>query len=315
MMILNIREFMMNRTTKAFLTTPRPMVAGLLAGSLLAMGSLSAQEGVAVTARVTAIKGVVMASASNGEKQLSRGDTVRGGTILESRADAGVLLRPSPSSGLVVYPSSKVRFDSASVSPGNEHVTCTVLEGKAWFSVGQSTLAGQDGGNAGKPAAPSSNVKISVVTDQGVIEGKAGNWTVQHDENRTMVAVGDGKSIVTIGGAAGAATGGVNGQVEVPKGSVIWLYTRDGTIEAELVNTETGTVSKVGAGGTLSPPTKAGDQLLADSKGGLTTPSSEGGTNNPLPTTPSTQPTTTTTQNPDFSTPTSSLPVVSAETP
>lgn len=314
MMILNIREFMMNRTTKAFSSHwGRPLGHLVVLGGFLTAASLQAQD-VSVTARVTAIKGVVMASSSNGERQLNQGDTVRGGTILESRADAGVLLRPSPNAGLVVYPSSKVRFDSATVSPGSEHVTCTVLEGKAWFSIGHSTPAQEGDPASGKTEAPSGDVKISVVTDQGVIEGKAGNWTVQHDENRTMVAVGDGKSVVTIGGSAGSATGGVSGQVEVPKGSVIWLYTRDGGIEAELVNTETGTVSKVGPGGAIGPPTKAGEQLLADSKGGLSTPSSEGGTGG-LPTPPTTQPKTTTTQNPDFSTPTSNLPVVSSETP
>ncbi|MGV3660585.1 MAG: hypothetical protein ACO1TE_10390 [Prosthecobacter sp.] len=270
-----------------------------------------------VTARATAIKGVVMAStAEGGERQLSTGDTIRGGTVVQSRAEAGALFRPSSNSALVVYPSSKVRFDGATVSPGHENVTCTIMEGKAWFSVGQTATAAEGGASGEGTTAPSSTVKITVVTEQGVIEGKAGNWTVQHDEGRTMVAVGEGKSVVSIGGAAGAASGGVTGQVEVPKGSVIWLYTREGgVIEAEVVNTANGTVMKVGPGGTLGSPTKADANLLADSKNGLTTPSSEGGTQQ-LPTTTGGQPNNTPpTQNPDFSTPTPNVPVVSSETP
>ncbi len=279
--------------------------------SLAAVGILQA-EPVAVTARVSAIKGTVTCSSTGeGEHQLKTGDTVRSGSVIASTSDAGVLLRPSANSALVVYPSSKVRFDGASVSPGSENVTCTILEGKAWFSVGNSTTVGE-GGAAGDAPAPSTNVKITVVTEQGTINGTVGNWTVQHDEGRTMVAVGDGKSVVTIGGAAGAATGGVNGQVEVPKGSVIWLYSRDGTIEAELVNTATGTVTKVGSDGSLGSPTKAGTDLLASSKNALTTPSSSGGTQS-LPPTTSGQPSTP--QNPDFSNPTPDVPVVSAETP
>lgn len=308
----------MNRTTKA----PSRGRGLTLAAVVALVGfsplvSLNAQEGVAVSARVTAIKGVVVASTDgSGERQLNRGDTIRGGTVVQARAEGGALFRPSPNSGLVVYPSSKVRFDSATVSPGNENVTCTILEGKAWFSVGHTTSAGQEGadGSGTAPAKTSATVKITVVTEQGVVQGSSGNWTVQHGDGRTMVAVGEGTSLVSIGGAAGAATGGVNGQVEVPKGSVIWLYSRNGGVEAELVNTQTGMVSKIGAGGTLGTPTKAGEQLLADSKGGLSTPSSEGGTGG-LPTPPSTQPSTTTTQNPDFSTPTTPLPVVSSETP
>lgn len=283
---------------------------------LLASTSLNAQDSVSVSARATAIKGVVMASTpGGGERQLSTGDSIRSGTVVESRAEAGALFRPSSNSALVIYPSSKVRFDGATVSPGNENVTCTILEGKAWFSVGQTTNAGE-GGASGDGASP--KVKISVVTEQGTIDGTAGNWTVQHDGNRTMVAVGEGSSKVTIGGASGAASGGVTGQVEVPKGSVIWLYTREGgAIEAEVVNTQNGTVMKVGPGGTLGSPTKADPTLLADSKGGLSTPSSQGG-NGQVPTTPGGggQPTNTTpTQNPDFSKPTPIVPVVSSETP
>ncbi len=261
-----------------------------------------------VSARATAIKGVVTASTNGGgERQLSRGDSIRGGTVVATRAEAGALFRPSANSALVVYPSSKVRFDGATVSPGSENVACTILEGKAWFSVGQNGTA---------PEGAPSSVTIKVVTEQGTIEGKAGNWTVQSGEGRTMVAVGEGKSLVSIGGAGGAASGGVTGKVEVPKGSVIWLYTREGgAIEAELVNTENGTVMKVGPGGTLGSPTKADANLLADSRNGLSTPSSEGGTQQ-LPTSTGGQPgNTPTTQNPDFSSPTPKVPVVSSETP
>lgn len=317
MVILSIRDFIMNRSK-----TPARSVAAFLrfrgtmtALGLLAFASLNAQDGVSVSARATAIKGVVMASLpGGGERQLSHGDSIRGGTVVASRAEAGALFRPSSNSALVVYPSSKVRFDGASVSPGQENVTCTILEGKAWFSVGGTSPAGE--GAAAGEATPAANVKITVVTEQGTIDGTAGNWTVQHEEGRTMVAVGEGKSMVSIGGATGAASGGVTGQVEVPKGSVIWLYTREGgAIEAELVNTETGTVMKVGPGGTLGSPTQADPQLLADSKGGLSTPSSQGGSQQ-LPTTPGSQPTNTNPgQNPDFSSPTPNVPVVSSETP
>lgn len=313
MVILNIRDFIMNRTKISVRSVAAFWSFGRLITmfGLLAATSLNAQDGVSVSARATAIKGVVMASTpGGGEHQLNRGDSIRGGTVVQSRAEAGALFRPSSNSALVVYPSSKVRFDGADVSPGHENVTCTILEGKAWFSVGAGDTAAEGA------AEPSSNVKITVVTEQGTIEGKAGNWTVQHQEGRTMVAVGEGTSLVSIGGAGGAATGGVTGQVEVPKGSVIWLYTREGgEIEAEVVNTESGTVSKVGPGGTLGAPTKADPTLLADSKGGLTTPSSQGGSQQ-LPTTPGGQPNNTTpTQTPDFSTPTPNVPVVSSETP
>lgn len=311
MVILSIRDFIMNRskTSARSVAALLPFRGTITALGLMVCASLHAQEGMSVSARATAIKGVVMASLpGGGERQLSPGDSIRGGTVVASRAEAGALFRPSSNSALVVYPSSKVRFDGATVSPGQENVTCTILEGKAWFSVGGTNTAGE--------GPPASNVKITVVTDQGTIDGTAGNWTVQHEEGRTMVAVGEGKSMVSIGGATGAASGGVTGQVEVPKGSVIWLYTREGgAIDAELVNTETGTVMKVGPGGTLGSPTQASPQLLADSKSGLSTPSSQGG-NQQLPTTPGSQPTNTNPgQNPDFSSPTPNVPVVSSETP
>lgn len=294
----------------AFFRGFRSLAIGLTG---LTASSLLAQAPVAVTARVTAVKGTVTASATtSGETTLKLGDTIRGGTVVQSSADGGVLLRPSPNAGLVVYPSSKVRFDGATVAPGGENVNCTILEGKAWFSVGQSSTT-PDG--TPTTAAPETNVKISVSTPQGVIEGKAGNWTVQYDEGRTMVAVGEGTSLVSIGGGANGAAGGVTGQVEVPKGSVIWLYTRNGVITADLVNTATGTVTQVGADGTLGTPTKADPSLLADSKGALTTPSSSGGTN-PLNPGGGTQPTTPQQpQNPDYSKPTPNVPVVSSETP
>lgn len=315
MVILNIRDFIMNRSK-----TPARTLAALLrfrgtmtALGLLACASLHAQNGVSVSARATAIKGVVMASKpGGGERPLKRGDSIRAGTVVASRAEAGALFRPSSNSALVVYPSSKIRYDGATVSPGQENVTCTILEGKVWFSVGGVNAAGEGGPVEG---APTAKVKITVVTDQGSIDGTAGNWTVQHEEGRTMVAVGEGSSMVSIGGATGAASGGVTGQVEVPKGSVIWLYTREGgAIEAELVNTETGMVMKVGPGGTLGSPTQASPQLLADSLGGLSTPSSQGGNQQPA-TTGGQPPNTNPAQNPDFSSPTPNVPVVSSETP
>jgi hypothetical protein len=227
---------------------------------------------------------------------------------------------------VVIYPDTKVRFDGADTnSDGGGSVMCTILAGKALFHMDQAPQGSQGTSKETPPA-----IKVTVVTDEGVIVNKMGGppesnegtqptdktakqitgatWTVQHDEGRTVVAVGEGLSQVSIGKGAAASGGDVGGQVKVPQGSVIWLFNRK--IEADLVDTQTGKVTNLTGG------TPSGD-LLAQSKQQLVTPSSSGttttiggtSTNTPgtLPTNPS--------SNPDLSTPQKPLPVVSADTP
>ncbi|MBN8421816.1 MAG: hypothetical protein J0L73_23065 [Verrucomicrobia bacterium] len=297
----------------------------------LMAGSLSAQQGTHVSARFAAIKGVVMVSTVGlGEKQVHKGDSVRSGTVITCGADSGASLKPMPTLHVIVYPDTKVRFDGADVqSDGGGSVMCTILAGKALFHMDQPPQ-----GPEGTPKETQPAIKVTVVTDEGVIVNKMGGppeatdttqpgnkatqqitaatWTVQHDEGRTVVAVGEGLSHVSIGKGAAAGGGEVGGQVKVPQGSVIWLFNRGGKIEADLVDTQTGKVTNL-TGGTTS----GGSDLLAQSKQQLVTPSSGGTTTtiSSTPTsTPGTQPTNTS-SNPDLSTPQKPLPVVSADTP
>jgi len=297
----------------------------------LMAGSLGAQQGTPVSARFAAIKGVVMVSTVGlGEKQVHKGDSVRSGTVITCGADSGASLKPMPTLHVIVYPDTKVRFDGADMqSDGGGSVMCTILAGKALFHMDQPPQ-----GPEGTPKETQPAIKVTVVTDEGVIVNKMGGppepadttqpadkttkqitaatWTVQHDEGRTVVAVGEGLSHVSIGKGAAAGGGDVGGQVKVPQGSVIWLFNRGGKIEADLVDTQTGKVTNL-TGGTTS----GGSDLLAQSKQQLVTPSS-GGTTTTISTTPTstpgTQPTNTS-SNPDLSTPQKPLPVVSADTP
>lgn len=299
--------------------------------TLLTAAPLTAQPSSNVSARLAATKGVVTVSTSSlGEKQVHKGDSVRSGSVISCGEGSGASLKPLPTLHVIIYPDTKVRFDGANAhSDGGGDVMCTILSGKALFHIDAAPQNPQ-AAPGGKEAQPP--VKVTVVTDEGVIINKMGGkpdaddnaqpgdkaakqittstWTVQHDEGRTVVAVGEGVSRVSIGKGAAAGGGEVSGQVKVPQGSVIWLFNRNGKIEADLVDTQTGKVTNL-TGGT----TQGGPNLVEQSKQQLVTPSSSGTTSTfGTPTGPSTLPTNTS-SNPDLSTPQKPLPVVSADTP
>jgi hypothetical protein len=335
MMILNNRVFMANdkARTGARLKSQRHSLSFCTLLTLLVAGALNAQQSTNVTARFAAVKGVVMVSTAGlGEKQIHKGDTVRSGTVITCGAESGASLKPLPTLHVVIYPDTKVRFDGADAhSDGGGSVMCTIIAGKALFHIDQ-TPQGPQGTPSGKETQPP--VKVTVVTEEGVIVNKMGGppqpndntqpgdkttrqitaatWTVQHDEGKTVVAVGEGMSQVSIGKGAAAGGGEVGGQVKVPQGSVIWLFNRGGKIEAELVDTNTGKVTNLTGGSSSSP-----SNLVEQSKQQLVTPSSSGTTPSTFGTpssTPTTLPTNTS-SNPDLSTPQKLLPVVSADTP
>ena len=157
---------------------------------------------------------------------------------------------------------------------------------------------------------------VSVSTDVGTVDGTRGSWTVNCEQDRTSVAVGEGTTDVSIGGGATTANG-TGGQIQVPEGSVIWL-TRgaEGRVEAKVVNTLTGTYTVIGSDGKQQPPQKAPADLLSDSNqildnsGDSTAPTNGGGTGTGGGGTTPTQP-----NNPDVSTPKPDQPVVSPATP
>ncbi len=302
--------------------------------ALLTATPLSAQPATNVSARFAAVKGVVMVSTIGlGEMQVHKGDTVRSGTVITSGAQSGASLKPLPTLHVIVYPDTKVRFDGADAhSDGGGSVMYTILAGKALFHIDQAPQGPQSAGGGNEAHPP---IKVTVITEEGVIVNNMGGkpqaedstqpgdkttkqitaatWTVQHDEGRTVVAVSEGMSKVSIGKGAAAGGGDVGGQVRVPQGSVIWLVNRGGKIEAELVDTNSGKVTNL-TGGTSSSPSN----LLAQSRQQIVTPSSSGTTSTSTSGTPSTTPTTlptNTSSNPDLSTPQKTLPVVSADTP
>ncbi|MCB1277996.1 MAG: hypothetical protein KDL09_15530 [Prosthecobacter sp.] len=269
---------------------------------------------------------MLISTSNSGEKQAQKGDTVRAGTVISCGLESGALLRPLPTLCVVIYPESKVRFDGAGVSSGGGTMNCSIVSGKALFHIDplDSSFGRSRGGH---------EINVTIVTEEGVITtsstseelahggGKqpvepgskqpAATWTVQHEEGRTVVAVGEGTSNVSIGKGTVAVNGDVGGHIEVPKGSVIWLFNRGGgRIDAALVNTLTGRVTNLTGG-----PSN-GNDLVEQSKKQLVTPSSGGTTSTTGPTMPQTTSTPTDPpSNPDLSTPRGELPVVSAETP
>lgn len=268
---------------------------------LLVTGFSQQAHALAVSARVAAIKGHATVSTPRGEVPLTQGATVRAGSVISCSANSGVLLRPSPRVSVVIYMSSKVRFDGADLTPGGGgDVRYSILVGRALFTI--------------EPAAEGGSVHVAVSTEVGTVEGTRGSWTVNCEQDRTSVAVGEGSTDVSIGGGATTA-GGTGGQVQVPEGSVIWL-TRgaEGRVEAKIVNTITGTYVVVGSNGQTTPPQKAPPDLLdqstkildtsGDSKSPTGSGSSGGGSNTPS------QP-----NNPDLSTPKPDRPVVSPANP
>lgn len=314
-------------------TTLRRRLSLGLALAFLTAGSLHGQQGTSVSARFAATKGIVTISiGGTGERQVHKGDSIRSGTMIVCGAESGASLKPLASLHIIIYPDTKVRFDKAdATADGGGNVMCSIIAGKALFHLDQNPTPAQQGGaGEGKDSHPP--VKVTVVTDEGVIVNNMGGkpqagdgaqpgdtgthqitaatWTVQHDEGRTVVAVGEGLSQVSIGKGAAAGGGDVGGQVKVPQGSVIWLFNRGGKIEAELVDTQTGKVTNLTGG------TSSGSNLVEQSKQQLVTPSSSGTTSTigTPSTTPNTLPTNTS-SNPDLSTPQKPLPVVSADTP
>jgi len=259
----------------------------------------------AVSARVAAVKGVVTAATqAAGDEPLRTGTSVRAGTVISTAVDAGALLRPSPKVSLVVHMSSKVRFDGADVDGrGVGTVKCSLLNGRVLALIDSES---ENSESAGK-------VKVSITTQEGAIVGSKGSWTVLQEEGRSVVAVGQGKADVSIGGGGSE----VGSQVEVPEGSVIWLQRRaDGLVEAKVVNTETGAMIVILPDGTRDTSQKAPPELLAEARDLLNNSgdSTATVTNTPLSNLPGT-PGTETPLNPDFSNPKPVLPVASSDTP
>ena len=282
---------------------PRLLIAVLI--SLFVACLTSQARAVAVTARVAAIKGSATVSTPGGrETPLAQGDTVRAGSVISCSSGSGVLLRPAPRVSVVVFMSSKVRFDGTDMNPGGSaNVRYSILVGRAMFTIEPSS--DRSGG-----------VNVSVSTDVGSVEGSRGSWTVNCEADRTSVAVGEGSTDVSIGGGATTANG-TGGQIQVPEGSVIWL-TRgaEGRVEAKVVNRLTGTYTVIGSDGKQSPPQKAPADLLDQStnvlnnSGDSTSPTNGGGTGTGGGGTTPNQP-----NNPDVSTPKPDRPVVSPATP
>ena len=332
-MILENSVFIDSDTSKSgsrLILSRHPLFSCVLLALLVAC-QLNAQQGTTVSARFAAVKGIVkVATQDGGEKQVHKGDTIRSGTVISSGAAAGASLKPLPSLYIIVYPDTKMRFDKADVhSDGGGNVMCSIMAGKALFHIDQ----GAPGNSHSKDLPPV--IKVTVVTEEGVITNNMGGkpensdptkpgdktttqitaatWTVQHDEGRTVVAVGEGQSQVSIGKGAAAANGEVGGQVKVSQGSVIWLFNRGGKIEAELVDTQTGKVTNLTGG------TPSGSSLVDQSRQQLVSPSSSSTASTPgaspsSPGAPGILPTNTS-SNPDLSTPQKTLPVVSADTP
>ena len=300
---------------------------------LAVVPSLHAQSGTSISARFSAVKGVVKVSLSTGgEKTAQKGDSIRSGSVITSGATSGASLKPIPGLYIIVYPDTKIRFDKASLNAdGGGGVMCSILAGKALFHVDESTFNSRSMAGFGGSGPP--NIKVTVVTDEGVIINNMGGrqqsygggpqttiatWTVQHDEGRTVVAVGEGTSNVSIGKGAAASSGEVGGQVSVPQGSVLWLFSRGGKVDAELVDTQTGKTTNLTGG------SSGGGALVEQSRQQIVSPSSSGGNGgsggspggspSPFPTGPPSTPTIPS-SNPDLSTPQKPLPVVSADTP
>ncbi|HRH95553.1 MAG TPA: hypothetical protein PLB55_06435 [Prosthecobacter sp.] len=299
----------------------RPIICRLL--PLLLAAQVHAQVITPVSAKFASTKGTVMVSTSNGgEKPAQKGDSIRSGTVISCGLESGALLKLLPTLRVVIYPESKVRYDGGGVaSGGGGAVNCSILSGKALFHIDPLSQGGNERSDAPR-------IKVTVVTEEGTIVNSLGKskqadgakpgekpntaatWTVQHEEGRTVVAVGEGASNVSIGKGTAAANGDIGGQIEVPQGSVIWLFNRGGKIEAELVDTITGKVTNLTGG-----PSHGGD-LVEQSKKQLVTPSSGGTTSTVDTTTPqSTSTPTGSPSNPDLSTPRGTLPVISPDTP
>ncbi len=298
------------------------MVVGWLA--LLSLGHLHAQGVTPVSARFASVKGVVMVSTTGGgAKQAQKGDSIRGGTVIDCGLEAGALLRPLPTLSVIIYPDSKIRYDGAAMNKdGGGGVSLSIIAGKALFHLDDSKYP---------------HVEVKVTTEEGVVmnhpegnyaggqasgkqpkleeenaQSDPATWTVQCSEGRTMVAVSEGTSDVSIGKSSTVADGGIGGQIEVPKGSVIWLFSRaGGRIDAELVDTVTGKVTNLTGG------QSQGSSLVSLSRKQIVTPSSSG-TVSPGGSTPSSPGATIPTappSNPDLSSPRTLQPVVSADTP
>ena len=289
----------------------------------------------AVVARVAAVKGDVRGSSN---EPLQVGSSLRAGAVISTAAGAGVLIRPSPLVSVVAATSTKLRFDGAELdNQGRGNVNFTLLSGSMLVRIDESSAdapaLSNISGKAVQPvfapapsnisgktvqpvfrpkdgtsgnSQPDGKVKVSVRTELGVITATSGTWSVRSDEKRTVVAVEAGRTDVTIGG------GSAGGQVEVPKGSVIWLERSAlSTVLTRVVDTQAGTMVVIQPDGTRDTSQKPSEALLAEASGFIQT------TGDPTPTsvfTPIFGPNTPTT-NPDLSSPVVVRPVVSSDTP
>jgi len=323
-MILENGKFATRKELSALNLLPwkRAAIAGWLA--LLTLGSLQAEGRTPVSARIASVKGRVMVSTpEGGEKQAQKGDSIGTGTVIACGMEAGALLRPLPTLSVIIYPESRIRFDGADMNKnGGGSVSLSILTGKALFHLDDSKyppvevkVLTEEGIVLNHPEGTHSEVQAS--GKQPKLEGTStkpdpSTWIVQHDEGRTMVAVSEGASDVSIGKGSTVAGGGTSGQIEVPKGSVIWLFSRaDGRVDAELVDTITGKVTNLTGG------ESQGSSLVTLSRRQIVTPSSAGTaspTSTSSPSTGSTIPTAPP-SNPDLSSPRTLLPVVSSDTP
>jgi hypothetical protein len=281
----------------------------------------------AVVARVAAVKGDVRGS---NNEPLQAGSSIRAGSVISTAVDAGVLLRPTASVSVVGHMSTKLRFDGAELdSQGRGYANFTLLSGSVLVRIDESledalapsNISGKTvqpvfrpkDGTSGN-SQPDGKVKVLVRTELGVITATSGNWSVRSDEKRTIIAVAAGRTDVTIGG------GSAGGQVEIPKGSVIWLERTALSMSAlsmvltRIVDIQAGTMVVIQPDGTIDTSQKPSVALLTEASGYLQSNdaptstdliTSSNGSNGP------TMPA----SNPDLSSPTVVLPVVSSDTP
>ena len=250
-----------------------------------------------IAARVAAVKGDVRGS---NNEPLQAGSSLRAGTGISSGADSGVLIRPKAGVDVLASMDTKISFNGAELdSKGSGTAGFTVLSGSVLVRIDEDS---GDTQAAGK-------VNVSITTKLGVISTTNGTFSVREDKTGTIIAVSAGTPVIRISGGADG------GQVEIPKGSVLWLEKKeDGTVETKIVNSATGTMVVIKPDGTLDTSQKAPAALLAEASGYLQ--SNDAPTTTDLITSASgsnglTMPTT----NPDLSSPKVVLPVVSSDTP
>jgi hypothetical protein len=138
---------------------------------------------------------------------------------------------------------TKISFNGAELdSKGSGTAGFTVLSGSVLVRIDEDS---GDTQAAGK-------VNVSITTKLGVISTTNGTFSVREDKTGTIIAVSAGTPVIRISGGADG------GQVEIPKGSVLWLEKKeDGTVETKIVNSATGTMVVIKPDGTRDTSQKA----------------------------------------------------------